>query len=519
MKWTCLVCVVLLLGACERAPQVPVNGERLLGKYVEDGKVAAFLGVPFAEPPVGDLRWQAPRPLRGAAGKREVTAFAPACMQSMRILDWYRYVAETFGGSADYYPDLAISEDCLYLNVWTPTLDTDARLPVMVWVHGGSNRSGWSYEPNYHGHKLAQQGVVVISIAYRQGLFGFISHAELDAGDARANFGLWDIVAALQWIRDNASQFGGDPGRVTLFGESAGAQDILALLFAKPAAGLFHRAILESNAGFGIERMSSLADEQARLRALGESLTPPATSLAALRALPAQALLERYEEEFADYYHSPAIDGQLITQSTWDSVLAEEFPDVPVIIGTNRDEWYDSLPDDISWDDVATRAASAWGAHAERALAIVRDEVDPQRAADRLVTADAFLCKSQALAKRMTAAGKDAWMYFFTRVREDQGGAEMRAFHGAEYAYVFDTHDAYMSTNATDRALTEAMQSYWVTFAATGNPNSAATTDWPRFAAPDLPVQDLGDTVLTVPPPEPELCALFEESLPRHIWP
>ena len=224
-------------------------------------------------------------------------------------------------------------------------------------------------------------------------------------------------------------------------------------------------------------------------------------------------LLQRYEAEFGDYYHSPAIDGQLLMKSTWDSVLLDEFPDVPVIIGTNRDEWYDSLPDDIGWDDVATRAATAWGAYADRALAIVRNEDDPQRAADRLVTADAFLCKSQALAKRMTAAGRDAWMYFFTRVREDQGGAEMRAFHGAEYAYVFGTHDAYMTTNATDLALQAAMQSYWVRFAASGNPNSAATSDWPRFAAPDLPVQELGDTVITVPPPEPALCALFEESM------
>ena len=238
MKSAFLLAVVVALSACDRAAQVTVNDEILVGKYVEDGRVAAFLGVPFADPPSGELRWQAPQPLSNKVRRRDATEFAPACMQSMRILDWYRYVAETFGASADYYPDLEVSEDCLYLNVWTPTLDTNAGLPVMVWVHGGSNRSGWSYEPNYHGHELAQQGVVVISIAYRQGLFGFISHAELDADQGLANFGLWDIVAALQWIRDNASQFGGDPGRVTLFGESAGAQDILALLFAKPAAGI-----------------------------------------------------------------------------------------------------------------------------------------------------------------------------------------------------------------------------------------------------------------------------------------
>lgn len=516
MQRLVFIAMVLALTACDRTPRVVVDDEALLGKYVEDGKVAAFLGVPFAEPPVGALRWRGPQPLTTKVERRDATGFAPACMQSMRILDWYRYVATTFGGSADYYPDLEISEDCLYLNVWTPTLDTTAGLPVMVWVHGGSNRSGWTYEPNYHGHELAQRGVVVISIAYRHGVFGFISHEELDAADAVANFGLWDIIEALRWIRQNAASFGGDPDRVTLFGESSGAEDIAALMFAEPAAGLFQRAILESTGGFGIDRMATLADEQARMRDFANSLLPGRASLAALRELPAKELLDRYEQDYASYYHSPAIDGQLFTRPTWDSVRAAEFPDVAVIIGTNRDEWYDSLPDDISWDDVAARAQAVWREDTEQALAMVRDEADPQRAADRLLTAGGYLCKSQAFARRLSAAGGNAWMYFFTRVREDQGGAEMGAFHGAEYAYSFGTHDTYMTTNATDLALQAAMQSYWVNFAASGDPNSDQTSDWPQYAAPDFPVQELGDTVLTRTAPEPGLCALFEQGLARR---
>ena len=510
-----LLMVLLALSACDRAPRVVVDEQTLLGKYVEDGKVAAFLGVPFAEAPVGELRWRGPQLLSTKVARRDATDFAPACMQSMRILDWYRYVAETFGGSADYYPDLDISEDCLYLNVWTPALDASAKLPVMVWVHGGSNRSGWSYEPNYRGHKLAQEGVIVISIAYRHGLFGFISHEELNPEEPVANFGLWDMIEALRWIKQNAASFGGDPDRVTLFGESSGAQDIVALLYAQPAAGLFHRAILESTAGFGIDRMVTLDAEQARMRDFAHSLLPEHSSLTALRALPAKELLDRYEQDYGSYYHSPAIDGQLFTRPIWDSVLAAELPDVPVIIGTNHDEWYDSLPDDISWEDVPGRAESAWFEDTEEALGMVRDEADPQRAADRLLTAGGFLCKSQAFARRMSAARKNAWMYFFTRVREDQGGAELGAFHGAEYAYSFGTHDTYMTTNATDLALQKAMQSYWVSFAASGNPNSDQTTDWPRFAAPDFPVQELGDTVMTTSAPEPGLCALFEQRLAR----
>ena len=188
MKKLCLLLSIVALAGCERAPVVDVNGEALSGKYVEDGKVAAFLGVPFAEPPVGDLRWRAPQPLVNTVAKRDVTEFAPACMQSMRILDWYRGLAVALGGFADYYEDLEVSEDCLYLNVWTPTVDDSAKLPVMIWVHGGSNKSGWSYEPNYHGHKLAQQDVVVVTVAYRQGMFGFLSHPELPRDKPVANF-------------------------------------------------------------------------------------------------------------------------------------------------------------------------------------------------------------------------------------------------------------------------------------------------------------------------------------------
>ena len=270
--------ILLVLTGCGRAPVVNVDGEALLGMHVEDGKVAAFLGVPFAEPPVGDLRWRAPRPLATKVNRRDVTEFAPACMQTMRILDWYRWMAESFGGSADHYDDLEISEDCLYLNVWTPALDLDAKLPVMVWIHGGSNKSGWSYERNYYGHKLAQEGVVVISVAYRQGPFGFLSHPDLPDDEPRANFGYWDLISSLQWIQDNIGAFGGDPNRVTLFGESAGAENILVLMFARAANGLFHRGVLQSSAGFGLVRMSTLADEQQRGRELADALVAPQTA-------------------------------------------------------------------------------------------------------------------------------------------------------------------------------------------------------------------------------------------------
>jgi len=306
-------------------------------------------------------------------------------------------------------------------------------------------------------------------IAYRQGVFGFFSHPELAADEPSANFGLWDIVASLQWIQENIQQFGGDPRRITMFGESSGAENILALMFAEAAKDLFHRAILESTASFGIDS-NSLADEQARGRSLATilGLVGDAT-LEQLRQVPAEGLLRTYEESFSDYYHSPAIDGRLITESTWASIQAGRFADHEMIIGTNADETM-----------------------------------------DRLTTAEDYLCPSQNTAASMAATGGIARMYYFTRVRDDDGGRKVGAFHGAEYAYAFGTHDAYMLTNDIDLALTETMMGYWTRFAATGDPNDGDLPSWPLFGAPSFEAQELGDKIKTIPAPEPGLCASLE---------
>ncbi|MDH3265341.1 MAG: carboxylesterase family protein [Gammaproteobacteria bacterium] len=507
----CFCLVVVVLGACRQDPSVAVDGERLTGKFVADGKVAAFLGVPFAEPPLDDLRWRAPQPLTTKHEQRDATEFAAACMQTMRILDWYRYMAETFGASADYYEDLETSEDCLYLNLWTPTLDTDANLPVMVWIHGGSNKSGWSYENNYRGHGLAPQGVVVVTVAYRQGLFGFLSHPDLPADEPVANFGLWDLVAALHWIQDNIRQFGGDPKRVTLFGESSGGENILALMFAKPAQGLFHRAILQSAANYGLS-MPTLNAEQQRGSELAAALgiTGDGT-LRQLRDVPAQALLDTYEANFGAHYHSPAIDGQLLTESTWEAIQARKFVGHDLLIGTNSHEWHDYIANDATVDDVVLAAANHPRIGADKALELVAAEPDPKRAMDRLITADAYVCPSQNTAANRSASAGEAWMYYFARVREDEGGRAVGAFHGAEYAYVFGVHDSYMTTNETDLELTAMIQKYWVNFAASGNPNGAGLPTWPSFERPNALVLELGDEVRPIPAIEPEMCAAFEE--------
>ena len=500
-----LLAIALLTG-CERAPSAVVDGELLVGKREND--VAVFLGVPFAGPPVGDLRWRAPQPLQNKVARRDTTKFAAACMQTMRILDWYRYMAETFGASRDYYDDLEVSEDCLYLNLWTPTLGTDARLPVMVWVHGGSNKSGWSYEDNYRGHVLAPQGVVVVTVGYRQGLFGFLSHPELEGQEAVANFALWDLVAALQWIQDNIATFGGDPERVMLFGESAGSENILALMMAEQARDLFHRAALQSTAGFGLE-MPALDAEMARGAELAALVG--AESIEQLRQVDADTLLEVYTDKFDDHYHSPAVDGQLFEEPAWEAIQRRGFSGHQIIIGTNEDEWLDSIDDDASVDDVVLTARNNPRIGGEAALQWVAGEDDPRRAMDRLITAEGYVCPSQNLAANVAAADGSAWMYLFSREREDAGGAKVGAFHGAEYAYIFGVHDDYMTTTAYDLELSAIMQRYWINFAATGNPNGAGLPEWPLFARQTPKVLELGDEVRQIPAIEPELCAAFEE--------
>ncbi len=507
-KLLALVTLLIGLGACGRQPQVSVAGERLTGAWVGDTDVAAFRGVPFAEPPLGELRWRAAQPLQKKSAKRDATRFADACMQTPRILEWYRDMAEIFGASRDVIEDLATSEDCLYLNIWTPSLDEMARRPVMVYVHGGSNSSGWSYEPNYHGHVFAQRGVVLVSIAYRVGVFGFFSHPDLNDNDVAANFGLWDQVAAFEWIRRHIDKFGGDPDRVTVFGESAGAQDIVALMFADRARGLFHRAILQSTAGFGLGDVPTLETEQARGVAFATALD--VTGIDALRNIDAQRLLETYTQTFPDYYHAPAVDGRLIDQPAWQSLSEATSMPFNVIVGTNADEWWSSTPEDATGEDVVAAAAKLRNLDGSAVLTVLADEQDARKALDRLRTADSMLCPSQRFAERLNGAGSSAWMYLLTRIREGAAGAAVRAYHGAELPYVFRTHDDWLTTTATDEILSEAMMAYWVRFAESGDPNAKPLPTWPRYRGPDYPVQEFGDEIRTIRSPESELCALFD---------
>ena len=506
------------------APVLEVNGETLVGVASPTPGVDAYLGIPFAAPPTGELRWRAPVDFQGRGGRREASAFAPACMQSPRILDWYRGMAERFGASRDIFPDLAVSEDCLYLNVWAPRERRDEPLPVLVFFHGGSNRSGWSFEPNYHGHRLAAEGVAVVTIAYRLGVFGFFSHPELEGERAQANFGLWDQLAALRWVRRHIGAFGGGKSRVTLFGESAGGGNIAALMLSSAARDLFTGAIIQSGGDFGWPGIRPLADEQARGLVLARALDadrPP--GLEALRRVDAARLLEVAERVFAKHYHAPVVDGAIVTGPLRDQLASNDGPLQRLMIGTNADEYYSAAQRGAGEAAIDAAVAAADVLKMPAARAELGSTPDAADAIDRLATADSMLCPAQLLAEAVARGRRPVWMYEFTRVREGRPAAELGAYHGAELPYVFGTHDGWLPTSATDLRITRAMMQAWVRFATYGSPDPSAAglpvggtagPRWPPYGSTELSrVMRFDAEQVMVPPSEPVLCRLYRDQV------
>ena len=306
--WTTLLllCLLVTVSACNVSTQ-PDSLERPLlrlsdvsvfeGQLSESGITESFLGVPFAQPPVGALRWAPPQPLQMTQGIYQADTFAPACMQGDHIAKWYQNVAADFGGDPTLIKQPKVSEDCLYLNLWRPVQDKEnpQALPVIVYIHGGSNKAGWSYEPNYIGHNLAAKGVIVVSIAYRVGVFGFFSHPSL----VPANFGLLDQVAALQWVTDNIENIGGDSQKITVMGESAGANNIDYLMVMPSSKGLFSKVIHQS----GGSSLTNRSVREAHLalghvfaqQTVGDDVDDP---IRAMRQLPADTILAGRRHSF-----------------------------------------------------------------------------------------------------------------------------------------------------------------------------------------------------------------------------
>ncbi|MEQ9562583.1 MAG: carboxylesterase family protein, partial [Woeseiaceae bacterium] len=494
--------LALLFTACApSSPERPVVNAAevsIHGTWSDDGKVASFLGIPFAAPPVGPRRWREPEaPI--PAPQIEATRFAAACMQGPHMVDWYKKLVADFAGDPESFPVPEFSEDCLYLNVWTPQAAADAKLPVMVWIHGGSHRGGWSYEPNYMGEQLARKGVVVVSIAYRLDVFGFFSHPELDI----SNFGLLDQVAALRWVQGNVGNFGGDKDNVTVFGESAGAASIGFLLASPQAGGLFAKAIHQS-AGYELVNIDTreqfvdegIALEREVLAGNGES------GIDALRDASAKVLLAGAKKIFADYQPDVVVDGASVPDVLRNSLDQGELHAVQLLVGSNADEWLMYLDAKSSDADLQKQADEYAFSERKAILGELERESSVLRKLDRLITAREFVCPSLMLAADARDRGRSAYVYYFDRVRPGAEAAAIGAYHGAEIPYVFNTHDAWLPTADRDIEISLAMMRYWVSFARTGNPNTVGLPEWPLFSARGAETLQIGDTIRAVRHPE-----------------
>ena len=477
LRWAPLIAALLGAGV-QAGPTVETTQAAFAGvsETAAGGvSVMRFSGIRFAEPPTGDRRWRAPRP-SVAKGAVDATEWPAACMQDERTVDWYAGVAASFGQGREVVVERPpVSEDCLFLNVWTP--NAARSLPVMVWIHGGGNINGWSYEPNYLGRELAAQGVVAVSIQYRLGVFGFLAHPSLSqeqTPQSSGHYGILDQIEALRWIRREIGAFGGDPDSITLFGESAGAGDINYLLLSPLAKGLFQRAISQSG-GWPADQRRTLAEAETD----GERFLSAAdiSGIEGLREVPADDLLALAADHYQRGYDDPSVDGWLLPAPSAELLRTKAFAPVPVMFGTNGDE-----------DRTLIRADQATAVDWRRALTRVRDGEGVERRlaghplAERmaaLYAAAQFHCPSIHFADAFAAAGAPTYVYRFERVREGDHG--LGAYHGAEIPYVFATHDPWLRTNADDQTLTRRMMAYWLNFARHGDPNGGGALPWPRW--------------------------------------
>ena len=445
-----------------------------------DGDTRRFLGIPYAAPPVGALRWRPPTPPTPWQGVLEANAWASSCPQE-----------ENFLGPASE------NEDCLYLNVWTPDPAPAEPLPVMVWIHGGGNQTGSAGDlvplgvggRFYDGRALAEErNVVVVSLNYRVGVFGFFAHAALAGEDAAypfaGNQGLLDQRAALEWVRDNIIAFGGDAANVTLFGESAGSQDTCLQVASPGSRGLFHRAISES--GGCTTRHPTAAEAAARAEALAAAVgCSGAGSLGCLRQVPAAALLAQVASSGEDLNIDPVVDGGFLPDQPRALFDAGDYAKVPYILGSNADEgtlFLLGTPPVTTEAEYLAALQSRFGDLAEEIAAVypAADFSSPQAALARVVGDSGLVCGTYDSARRAAAGGAPVYLYNFARPipLDILAPLMLGATHGAEIAYVFGS---VVPTEEVDRMLGLAMQGYWTRFARTGDPNGDAALAWPNY--------------------------------------
>jgi para-nitrobenzyl esterase len=449
---------------------VELAGGPIHGSARDENGVLSFKGLPFAAPPVGTLRWKPPQPVQPWKDVRDATEFGARCWSAP--VSWpYRPIAQ--------------SEDCLMLNVWTAARNPDERRPVMVFIHGGGFQFGSTAKPTFDGGRLAQQGVILVTITYRLGVFGFLAHPDLDReGSASGNFGLQDQIAALAWIRENVAQFGGDPDNVTVFGESAGAISIGLLMTSPLVRGLFHKAIGQSGAFLDSDQGSMSTSLQAREQGVALSADVGASGIEDLRAIPA----DRLNSIARGFY--PSLDGYVLPEDPAAAFANGRQVDVPLLAGWN----------DAEYSSFMSRALPH--ATAEEFREAASRQFGPDRMADFLkvypagTDAEAAASAAQLVGDLMISQQTWEWL----GMHRETGSSAVYGYqygyaslfspvpaHAAEVRFVFGfmtpfpSADQSIKASAADRSVSARMMAYWTNFARAGNPNGPGLPVWPRY--------------------------------------
>jgi para-nitrobenzyl esterase len=468
---------------------VRVESGLLSGAAGTNPEVRVFKGIPYAASPTGDLRWRAPKAAASWDGARDATKFSRICIQEPYP-----------GGSIYRKPPEPMSEDCLYLNVWTAAQAAKERRPVMFWIHGGGLTRGSGSGQAYDGESLARKGVVVVTINYRLGVFGFLAHPELTRESDRnssGNYGLLDQIAALEWVRKNIAAFGGDPQRVTIFGESAGSWSVNYLMAAPLAKGLFQRAIGESGGVFGgVTKLEQVERSGSKFAA-----SMGADSAPALRAKSAAEVMNAA----GGRTFPPNVDGWLFPEDVITIFARGKQNDVPLIAGSNADEGtaLSPWPANRTAADFEAQSRRIFGDRIEQFLKFYPAGSDREARASHYASYRDFVFGWQMRTwVRMAAkTGKsNTYLYYFTRVPPGPLGATLGAYHAAEISYVFrNLHLATRPYEDADRKLSDAMSSYWVNFATTGDPNGDGLPSWPVYREKSDVALELGNEIKLLP--------------------
>jgi para-nitrobenzyl esterase len=477
-----LVCAAAAAGRAQSDPIVKVTGGQVRGATLAGG--AVFKGIPFAAPPTGERRWREPTAVQPWPGVRDATKFGAVCAQ---------IITPVVGDAVK-----TASEDCLFLNVWTSQWPAGGARPVMVWIPGGGNFVGAGSQAGYDGEPLARRGVVVVTINYRLGSFGFFSHPALTRESphrASGNQGILDQIAALRWVQENIARFGGDPKNVTIFGESAGSLDVSVLMTSPLSKGLFHRAIAESGAVVLVGEPSTLAAAEKRGQATAARWKAPAdATLQTLRGISTADILAGEPNYLAgdaipDNFPNLGItvDGYVFPRKPAQVFAAKGQHRVPMLLGSNSRE---QVPGSTVATDLPQAIERTYGPLAARALKLYVGAADPVYGtpAEQWATDTSFRCSTVAQALWHSAANQATFQYEFTHVPQER--AALGAVHASELSHVFGTYSQGLvgvgpparATDA-DARLSDVMQRYWTNFAKTGDPNGTGLPKWPTFDA------------------------------------